>query len=887
MRRNSAILPDQFATLGELLKYLRRRVGLTQRELAIAVGYSDTQISRIEQNQRVPDQATLNAQFVPALELEHELAWVARLVELAVEAHRDEAAVPHPSGSPTPAHNLPLQLTSFIGREKEIAEIKRLLVPLSTWEKEQRVRLVTLVGSGGVGKTRLSLRVAQELLSEYADGVWLVELAPLADPALVPQTVATVLGVREEPGRPWLTALTDYLREKTLLLVLDNCEHVIEFCAQLAEHVLQHCPNLRLLASSREALRVGGELSFRVASLSLPPTAHASRPQLVDSEAVQLFVERAATALPGFALTDANASAIAQVCHRLDGIALAIELAAARVKTLKVEQIASRLDDTFRLLTGGSRTALPRQQTLRATIDWSYNLLSNQERNFLRRLSVFAGGWTLAAAVSVCSGKEVEIDEVLDLLTQLVNKSLVISEREQGEEARYRLLETIRQYALERLAASGEGESLRQQHAAFFMRLAEEAEPELRGPNQRLWNERLDGEYDNLRAALNWSLEHNAEMGVQLAGNLFWFWHALCYWSEGRAWYARLLAAGISPPGPLSLSSSARAQALCEAGWLALNDMEIDQALLLSEEGKALYRELGDTNGMAMALNTLGWVAYYRNDYDQAKALAEESLAHYRELGFKWRMAHLLNLLGNIARAQGDIESAMACYQESLTYTREIGDLTGIAYSLYVWGMAAWSQGDRAQAAPLFEESLTLAREIRVEWLAAYSLQTLGDMALAQSDYQRAAALYDECQALWERLGNKRELADLRPSQAWLARLQGNFQQAAALFREGLRSWQGVGDKRRIAACLEGLAGVAVAMGQVERAVRLFGAAEVIREVGGVPLPSVDRATYDRDIAAIHAQLGKADFIALWAEGRTLTMDQAIASALEKPPPTS
>jgi non-specific serine/threonine protein kinase len=599
--------------------------------------------------------------------------------------------------------------------------------------------------------------------------------------------------------------------------------------------------------------------------------SHVSLAQLAGSEAVQLFVERAATALSGFVLTDANALAIAQVCRRLDGIALAIELAAVRVKTLKVEQIASRLDNAFRLLTDGSRTALPRQQTLQATIEWSYNLLSDQERNLLRRLSVFAGGWTLAAAEAVCSGEGVETDEVLDLLTQLVNKSLVISEREQGEEARYRLLETIRQHALERLAESGEGESLRQQHAAFFMRLAEEAEPELRGPNQRLWNERLDREHDNLRTALNWSLEHHVEAGVQLAGNLFWFWHMICYWSEGRAWYGRLLAAGTAPAGPLALSSSARAQALCEAGWLALDDMEIDQALALSDEGLTLYRELGDTNGMAMALNTLGWVAYYQNDYDQARALAEESLARYRELGFKWRMAHLLNLLGNIARARGDIESAIACYQESLTYAREIGDSPGIAYSLYVWGVAAWSQGDRAQAVPLFEESLTLAREIRVEWLAAYSLQTLGDVALAQGDYQRAAALYDECQALWERLGNKRELADLRPSQGWLARLQGNYQRAAALFGEGLRLWQEVGDKRRIAACLEGLAGVAVALDQVERAVRLFGAAEVIREIGGVPLPSVDQATHDHDIAAVRAQLGEADFIALWAEGRAMT----------------
>ncbi|MEK7327551.1 MAG: protein kinase, partial [Chloroflexota bacterium] len=375
-----------------------------------------------------------------------------------------------PARIAAPTTNLPTQLSKFIGREKEITQLKKRLA---------ENRLITLTGSGGVGKTRLSIQLASELLSEFPHGAWLVDLAPLTDPALVPQTAAAVLDVKPQGNQPVLTALTDYLRAKKLLLVLDNCEHLIEACAQLAEALLRACPDLRLLTTSREAFGVEGEVIVRVPSLSLPSLQNATLAAIAEAEAVQLFVERASAALPGFALNEANAPIIAQVCRRLDGVALAIELAASRVKLLKVEQIAARLDDAFRFLTGGSRTALPRQQTLRATIDWSYNLLSELERRLLCRLSVFAGGWTLEAAEAVCAGEGLESYEILDLLIQLVNKSLVAVEREQGEEARYRLLETIREYALERLAASGEAETVRREHAEFFLALAQEADPHL------------------------------------------------------------------------------------------------------------------------------------------------------------------------------------------------------------------------------------------------------------------------------------------------------------------------------------------------------------------------------------------------------------------------
>src|SRR5579884_1061615 len=422
--------------------------------------------------------------------------------------------------------NLPVQLTSFIGREKEMEEIKRLL---------SRTRLLTLTGSGGCGKTRLAAQVGADLLADFADGVWLVELAAIADPALVPQTVASTLGIREEPGQRLLETLQQHLKPKSLLLLLDNCEHLSAACAQLAETLLQACPNLRILASSREALGIAGELAYRVPSLSLPelprlPSAEAALvPALARCEATRLFVERAALSYPGFALTEQNAPAVAQVCVRLDGIPLAIELAAARIKVLSADQIAARLDDRFRLLTGGSRTALPRQQTLRALIDWSYDLLSEAERTLLRRLSVFAGGWTLEAAEAVCSA------DALHLLTSLVDKSLAVYEEQAGE-ARYRLLETVREYARDRLLESGEMEEVRERHFAFFLRMAEEIEPKLTGLEQAAWLDRLEGEYDNLRAASGWALSaaEGAQAGLRLAGALWRFWEIRGHIDEGR-----------------------------------------------------------------------------------------------------------------------------------------------------------------------------------------------------------------------------------------------------------------------------------------------------------------------------------------------------------------
>ncbi|HWE61630.1 MAG TPA: adenylate/guanylate cyclase domain-containing protein, partial [Chloroflexota bacterium] len=531
-----------------------------------------------------------------------------------------------PLASPqAPRHNLPETLSSFIGRELEQQEVSALLS-----RPPARHRLVTLTGTGGTGKTRLALAVASTVVDTFEDGVWLVELATLTDPALVPQAVANALGQREEPGRSVLATVIDYLKSRRLLLVLDNCEHLVAACAEVASALLHACAQLHILATSREALDVAGEHRYRVPSLAVPDLGHyLPTPAVMRRyEAVQLFEERARSRRRDFSVTGTNMRAVAQICARLDGIPLAIELAAARVGALPVEGIAARLDDCFRLLTGGPRTVLPRQQTLRASLDWSFDLLSEPERALLRRLSTFAGGCTLAAAEAICAGTGVEEWDVLDLLDQLVNKSLVVLDElpEHGDEPRYRLLETVRHYGQEKLAATPMGEVpervvVGDRHLGWYLALAEQAEPALVGPEQALWLARLEAEHDNLRAALRHALEHGQrEPGLRLAGALWRFWYTRGHLSEGRGWLDELLADGAG-------AASLRARALRGAGVLAYNQGDFARAVALTEQSLALYEQLGERQGVAATLNLLGYVAVKQGDGARACTLSEASLA--------------------------------------------------------------------------------------------------------------------------------------------------------------------------------------------------------------------------------------------------------------------
>jgi predicted ATPase len=764
------------------------------------------------------------------------------------------------------SNNLPAHLTSFIGREKESTAIKQLLA---------NHRLITLTGPGGTGKTRLALQVAAEVLETFQSGVWLIELAPLTDPALVPQAIASALGLREDASRDMLAALTDFLNARSLLLILDNCEHVLEACAQLAEALLQACPKVRILASSRETLGVAGEAPFRVPSLRAPDIRRLpALDTLSQYEAVQLFVERAATALPGFRLTNENAPALAQVCSRLDAIPLALELAAARVNVLRVEQIAARLDDRFRLLTGGSRTAMPRQQTLRALIDWSYDLLADSERVLLQRVSVFAGGWTLEAAEAVCAGDGLDRDDVLDVSTQLVNKSLVVAEREQGQETRYRVLETIRQYALERLAASGEADTRRRQHAAYYLALAETVDAQLGRAGQRVWLDRLEREIDNLRGALEWALGGgDVEVGVRLAGALAgmrskWagFWRSSGYSAEGRRWLETALARSQD------VAPALRAMLLLKAGGFRFSEGDRERADARLEESLALFQALGDRGGIADVLNEQGSIAYLFGDYPQAAHLYEEALALYRELGDRPGIAWVLHCLGDNAREQADTARATALLEESLALYRDQGFVVSVAGALNGLGDVVSRQGEYARAMALYWEALALTQDVGEGWEIVWPLRNLGWLALVVGDDGHVRALLEACVDWYRDKAALSGLANILHILGALVHAQGDAAQASALVRESLTLQQYIFPAYDI---LLAVAWLAAGERQPTRAARLLGVSASMPGFGAA------QAAYDHLVKAVRAQLDEASFAAAWAAGQALTLEQAIAYELE------
>lgn len=599
-------------------------------------------------------------------------------------------------------NNLPRQLTTFIGREREIAEAKRLLA---------ETHLLTITGPGGSGKTRLSLEIGARLLSEYPDGVWLVEFAHLADPARVPQVLATALSVREEADRPLLVTLVDHLRPKRVLLLLDNCEHLIDACAGLADTLLRGCPEVKILPSSREALGLTGEVVFRVPPLSLPDSRLVpALERLAEYEAVRLFVDRAIAVKPDFTLTDDTAAAVVQICRRLDGIPLAIELAAARVRTLSVQQITAHLDERFRLLTGGSRTALPRHQTLRGLIDWSYGLLSEAERELFRRVSVFVGGWTLEASVAVCAGVDVDRYDIVELLGRLVDKSLCLIDGE-GSDPRYRLLETIRQYGFEKLAETSEGQVVRARHRDFYLGFAEDAEPRLQGPEQVAWLQRLEADHDNLRAALRWSLDcDETEAALRLGSALSLFWDTHGYVREGREWLDELLAHARERPTSTVTARRALGKVLDAASRTRARWSEFPQATEFLTQGLAVWRELGDKRGIAEALNNLAVGATQSGDRVRARVLVAESLALFRELSDKRGTAHALNNLAEILRGDGDLPGARALFEESVPLFEAIEERRGLSHALDNLGGILTAQGDYGTAEALYSRSRRLAR---------------------------------------------------------------------------------------------------------------------------------------------------------------------------------
>lgn len=696
-------------------------------------------------------------------------------------------------------HNLPQQVTSFIGREMQMSEVKGLM---------EKTRLLTLTGSGGSGKTRLALQVAADMLDGSGDGVWLVDLAPLTDPNLIPSTVANVLTLKEEPGQPILQTLIEHLRNRYLLLILDNCEHLLDACARLVDGLLRSCPRVSILATSREALGVFGETTYRVPSLSLPDPKQPQAPaSLSQYEAVRLFIDRAQLHQPQFAVTSQNVPALASICYRLDGIPLAIELAAARVRSLAVEDINAKLDQRFRLLTGGSRAALPRQQTLRSLIDWSYDLLNEAEKELLCRLSVFQGGWNLESAEAACSGDPIEEWELLELLTSLSDKNLSVVEHQEGR-TRYRLLETVRQYARDRLMESGVAEVWRRRHLMHFLELAEKAEPELRGPDQAAWLDQLETEHDNLRVALEWSQASAAngeknpapdsEIGLRMASSMVLFWLFRGYLTEGRSWLER---AGSNCP---NAAIAVRAKALNAAGTIAVGQWDYLAAKSFLEEALALWHEIGDQKGVAASLCSLGNLALGQSDCAEARRLYVESLALFREQGNQSGVFGVLNNLACLALAEADYGAAEVCLEECLALARKLGNRIGIAMTL----------------------------------------QNLGELAQQRGDYPAAQKLLTESLMLCQEVGNVNSFADL----------------------------------------LQNFAELRFHLGDAERGALLWGAAERMRERTGGSASSRQLALQEQAVANARAALGDdTAFDTAWAEGRAMTMAQAIELALEQP----
>ncbi len=743
-----------------------------------------------------------------------------------------------PTGIAHP-HNLPVELTSFVGREHEIRELMEILVQPNT-------RLVTICGFGGIGKTRLSLRVARAMIEAYVDGVWLVELVALSDPALVPQAVAHALRLRELPGQPVMEILLEQLSKKQLLLVLDNCEHLRQAVAGLAASLLPGCPHVQILATSREILDVEGELLYRCPSL-LPPDVPVARlnssssavAEITVSPAVRLFSERAAATYPGFRLNKSNAAAINNICQQLEGIPLAIELAAARVRALSVEQIASRLNDSFQLLTSGSSSKIPHHLTLKSLIDWSFNLLSQGEKSALLRLSVFAGGWDLDVAEAIVAGDNIERNQVLDLITKLLDKSLVTMEAKDESENRYQMLETIRQYAYDQLIQSGEQLTVHKRHLEYFTNMAEAAAKELWEKDQAKWFERLKNENDNFRNALHWALkrdntsDNEIELGTRMATALWYFWYLFGVVKEATSWLAFAL-------DKYSHANHIRARLLTAEATFAWQLGNLTKAASRLREALDLFKRLEDTPGLAEATHIYGHIISDQQNFTEASRHYKESLAIYEKLDNTGVRIALIGDLGVIACHQGDLNSARKYYEQCL--------------------------------------ALSIQNNLRDN--EAQSYLRIGDLNRLEGDYETADKNYQKSLEINRELKITREIACLLHKLGFIALYRDDMNQAQSLFIESLAIQDEVSNQQGIAECLAGLASVKIKQGEDEAAATLFGAADKILKRTGLPLAPADLSEWARDEQVARSRSNSERFEQAWSMGCDKSVDDLVATIL-------
>jgi len=743
----------------------------------------------------------------------------------------------------THANNLPVQPTDFIGREKEVELAQEMLA-------RPQVRLVTFTGPGGTGKTRLSLQVGGKMLEHFGDGVFFVPLAALTDPALVPGAIAKTLGLMGGGSRPIIEGLKDYLGQKELLLLLDNFEQVLS-AGQVVSELLSGAPRLKVLVTSREVLHIYGEKEFPVPPLQLPDPHHPPPLEnLTGYESVHLFIERATDAKPGFELTNENARAITEICVRLDGLPLAIELAAARVKLLTPQAILSRLESRLKVLTGGARDLPARQQTLRGAIDWSYDLLSPDERILFRRIGVFMGGCTFEAAEAIATGHSlfartgatleelspVDID-IFDGVASLTDKSLLRQAESTQDEARLMMLETLREYALERLEEHSELSAIRRAHAYYFLQVAEECAPLIQTPRQKEAAQRLETEHDNMRAVLQWSLSSGGdkEVGLRIATALHRFWQMRGHLSEGRRWMEALL------PG-VPERTQLRARALHAAGYIAFLDGDRAAGQVLLEESAAISRELGDKMGLAHANSYLGVTMTFGGD-PEGRAVSSEGVELFRQLGEQGKPGLVLGLMSS--------------------------------------GMLSFMQGDYLVAGSTWEEYRALSREVGDPYGMAQSANFLADLARIEGNYPRAGSFYEESLPLFQDQGATSDIPAVLHNMGYVALAEGDYSKAEALFKESLTLHQAIGNKQGISECLTGFGALAEAQGDPTRAARLLGASEALRSAIGAYMWPAEQIEWDRHVESARAQVDEVEWDRAWQEGLAMSVEAALAYALD------
>ena len=850
-------------SFGEWLRQYRRMLDLTQQELADQAGCARITLRRIEADALKPSKELalilLEKLGIPEME---RLQWI--------QFARGLSGFPEKSihlSTSQPNTNLPTPLTSFIGREKEQAEIKNLIA---------KNRLVTLTGAGGIGKTRLSIQVASREENDFPNGIWLVEFAPISDPALVPQVILTTLSLSEQTGRSPLRTLSDFLQAKRALLILDNCEHLITACAQICNDLLTQCPKLKILATSREPLNISGETIWQVTTLSIPERGKLSLTDLLLSfESIRLFVERATAVNSEFVLTEQNALAIAQICQHLDGIPLAIELAATRMRIMTTEEIAAHLEDRFDLLNQGSRTAAPHHQTLRAAIDWSYGLLIEEERVLFRRLSVFAGGWSLEAAKSICTGKSLEQDEIFALLSHLVDKSLVNVEPKNGT-SRFQMLETIRAYARAKLLESGESEIIHRSYLSFFTGWMGEVEPRLHGPEQIHWLDQIETEHDNLRVALHWATKNDLETGRQLAGALRWFWFTRGYPSEGVEWLNNLITYNIP---------QTEAQVAALGGKALLSSLTGDfESIVQLTEVVLKSDDVGNPRDIAWALRgKAAFTAWSGGDIRSATNWAEQAIAISQDAGDAWSYGMSLFVLGDVyLHAAKDYVMAEHIYEKSLEVLRGLGDKFGIAHVLLSLGFNYLRQGNYARAVELETEALGLLRELGDKAGIGWTLANLYHLARFQGDYERARSLAEERLELWRHVGFGLQVAWANYDLGRIAILQNNIDIAVYYLKDSLIFFQQNGSIKDKILCLVEPVHLFLAQGKWEDATRLYGAFESLGKTNRVELELYDRAEIQRLLDKLHAQQEETRFASTWAEGEKMSLDEAIDYVLKE-----